>query len=205
MIRTKCPHCGKVLGINDGAAGTVAQCPMCEQKFRVPVPGGKAAGPPPAARSPARPAAKQPLEEFPEVEVDEEAEQARRRPPARPGKRPPRRGEEEEIAELDDDEAEEEEQRPKPKKGSGKKKKKRGRERDQEKAAMILRNRIVGSVGAVGGVALAVVGVAKWLPATIIDPNVSVLGKTAEYMWLAPTIFGALMVLVGVYYIFKTD
>jgi hypothetical protein len=214
MIRTKCPRCGKLLGINDGAAGTVAQCPMCEQKFRVPVPGGKAAGPPAAkspaagaARAPARPPVKRPVEEFPEVEVDEEAEQVRRPPPARAGKRPAPVEEDEEVAELDSEDAEEDqgEERPKPKKGSSKKKRKRGRDLDQEKAAMILRNRIVGSVGAVGGIALAVVGVAKWLPATMIDPQVSVLGKTAEYMWLAPTLFGALMVMVGVYYVFKTD
>jgi hypothetical protein len=211
MIRIKCPHCGKLLGINDTAAGTAALCPACKQKFRVP--GVKAAGAPGAnapaggpAKAPARAPAKPP--DFPAVEVDEEAERARRPPPAaRAGKRPLPAEEEEEVAELDYDDAEtemdEDEDRPRPKKLSPKKKKKRGRDKDSD--AMVLRNRIVGSVGAVGGIVLTLIGVAKWLPDKLTDPERSVLGSAAEYSWLAATIFGALMVMVGVFYIFKTD
>ena len=70
---------------------------------------------------------------------------------------------------------------------------------------MILRNRIVGSIGALGGVALAVIGAAKWLPDSVIDPEKSHFGAMAAYMWLAPTIFGAVMIMVGVFYVFKTD
>jgi hypothetical protein len=145
------------------------------------------------------------VEDFPEVEIDEEAAPPRRPPPAvRSRKRPLRAEDDEEVAELDYDEpAEEEEDRPKPRRGPAKKKKKRGR--DQEEDAMVLRNRIVGSVGAVGGVALVIIGVTKWLPEKLVDPERSVLGSMAEYTWLAPTIFGALMVIVGVYYVFKTD
>jgi hypothetical protein len=209
MIRTKCPSCGKLLGVNDGAAGTVAQCPMCEQKFRVPAvkPGGTPGSRTPAprpAQAPARPPVKQ-EEDFPEVEIDEEAAPTPRRP-TRPVKRPPRPEDEEEVAELDSDDVEvdeEEEERPRRKPLPRKKKKKRGR--DKEEDAMVLRNRIVGSIGAVGGVALTVVGVAKWLPAKLLDPEQSVLGSAAPHMWWAPTIFGVIMVLVGVYYVFKTD
>ena len=210
MIRTKCPHCGKLLGINASAAGTVASCPICKQKFRVP--GAKAAGAPPGkAPAPPRPAAAKPPSSaktrptvFPEVEVDEEASVSRRQPPAAQGRKRPRPPEDdEEVAELDYDENEEED-RPKPKKKPGSKKKKKRRGGD-ETDPMVLRNRITGSVGAVAGLALIAVGAMKYLPDSISDPSVSQLGEAAKYTWLVTITFGALLVIVGVFYVFKTE
>jgi hypothetical protein len=36
MIRVKCPKCEKMLGMDDAKAGTLAGCPACGAKFRVP-------------------------------------------------------------------------------------------------------------------------------------------------------------------------
>src|SRR5262249_49408283 len=38
MIRAKCPKCSQILNLEDSAAGSVASCPHCSQKFRVPSP-----------------------------------------------------------------------------------------------------------------------------------------------------------------------
>ncbi len=36
MIRVKCPKCEKMLGMDDAKAGTLAACPGCGTKFRIP-------------------------------------------------------------------------------------------------------------------------------------------------------------------------
>src|SRR5262249_60733757 len=94
MIRTKCPHCGKLLGVNEAAAGSMALCPMCKQKFRIPgaKPGGaaeaKAPAAAPAKSSPAAPPLKKSpaANELPVVEIDGERRRGKveKRAPAAP-------------------------------------------------------------------------------------------------------------------------
>jgi hypothetical protein len=36
MIYVRCPGCGKRLGLEDSAAGSVGECPECGQQFRIP-------------------------------------------------------------------------------------------------------------------------------------------------------------------------
>jgi Leucine-rich repeat (LRR) protein len=55
MIRAKCPKCTQILSLEDAAAGSVASCPHCGQKFRVPGAKKPAAAEPPKPK-PARPA-----------------------------------------------------------------------------------------------------------------------------------------------------
>ena len=205
MIRTKCPHCGKLLGINDSGAGTAVLCPVCKQKFRVPAgkpaaPGGRnspAAAPRPAPKAP-------PAEEFPDVEVVEEEDRDEPRRPARAPlrkRRPPVEDQDEDVAEVERDEVVDDDDEPRPKRRPGKRKKKRYRK--DETDPMALRNRIVGGIGALGGIALTVIGVTKSLPEKLTDPKRSVLKDFAEYSWYIPTIFGALLFLVGLFYVIK--
>lgn len=47
MPSLKCPHCSRVLRVNETAAGKQIACPACKQKFLAPRPPGAAKGPPP--------------------------------------------------------------------------------------------------------------------------------------------------------------
>lgn len=164
MIRTRCPHCNKLLGIVDSAAGKVTTCPGCKQKFRAP-----AAKPPAAA-------------DFPEVELVEDEEATL----------------DEDVAARDDGDEE-----AAPVRGADrKKKKKKGKAAREDKAAnMAIRNRIMGAVGAAAGLGLMVFGIM----------NQEILNVTAQAKALNPSLetvpriatigFGALLVLVGGYYL----
>jgi hypothetical protein len=162
MIRTRCPHCNKLLGIADSAAGMVTTCPLCKQKFRA------AGASRPAARNPS------PVEEFPEVEVVEEADDV--------------------AARDDDDEA------PAPKTDRAKKKKGKSARTDKT-SGMAMRNRLMGAIGMAGGLFLIVFGIL----------NQEILNATAQAKALNPNLepvprlatigFGAILVLVGAYYL----
>jgi hypothetical protein len=195
MIRTKCPHCGKLLGINDSAAGTVALCPLCKKKFRVPRSNPAV---PPKAKSPASPPAAE-VEEFPYVEVDDEGDGAapKQAAPASPSRKR-RLLAEEDVAQRDepeDDDKAEPEDEPRTRKSARKGKKKK-RDREKESAAMVLRNRIVGAVGALAGFGMLAYGLAvKEIP-QISDR----FGDPGRYVVIG---FGGLMGVVGVYYVFR--
>jgi hypothetical protein len=176
MIRTRCPHCNKLLGIVDSAAGKVTTCPGCKQKFRAPD---------------AKPLA---LEDFPEVELVEEEDAA---PPpnagATPGKRlPPRKADPDDDVAARDDEDDE----GAPVRKADRKKKKKGKP-----ANMAVRNRIMGAVGAAAGLGLVAFGIM----------NQEILDVTAHAKAFNPSLepvpriatigFGALLVLVGGYYL----
>ncbi len=184
MIRTRCPHCNKLLGIVDSAAGKVTTCPGCKQKFRAP------AAKPPAA------------EDFPEVELadDEEEDAPPPKAAAAPAKRlPPRQADPDEDVAARDDEDDEEEA---PVRKADRKKKKKGKAAREDKAAnMVVRNRIMGAVGAAAGLGLMVFGIM----------NQEILNVTAQAKAFNPSLevvpriatigFGALLVLVGGYYL----
>lgn len=51
MPSLKCPHCSRILRVNESAAGKQITCPVCKQKFLVPRPRGAAAGPLPVSNA----------------------------------------------------------------------------------------------------------------------------------------------------------
>ena len=192
MIKTRCPHGQKLLGINDEAVGTIAVCPACKKKFRVPDAKAGAAAKTPASAAikapPSKPPnASAPEDEFPEVEVVEDAELNSTPVQKTPRKRRPARDVEEEAARDEDDVEVEKPAR-----------KKKKRKKKQDNSMMVLRNRIVGAVGALGGAAFIVVGVTKALPQGVFD-------NLGEQIWIAPTAFGGLLVLVGLFYLVKPE
>jgi ssDNA-binding Zn-finger/Zn-ribbon topoisomerase 1 len=174
MIRTRCPKCNKRLGIDDGAEGTIVGCPICKQKFRVPI----SETPRPGVTARSTPAA----EEFPELEVVEEGD-------ATPGP-----DLQEEVAELDVEVDADDGEKPEPKKSTLKKKKKK--KKKDEDGAMAMRNIIVGAVAVLGGIGLAAAGATRTIPQGAID-------QLGEQIWIAPLAFGILLALVGVFYIIK--
>ncbi len=191
MIRTRCPHCNKLLGIVDSAAGKVTTCPGCKQKFRAP--GAQPVAPKAAAPKPP------PAEDFPEVEVVEDVAEVTpvRKAAAAPGKRlPPRKPDpDEDVAARDDGD---EDEAPVRKAERGKKKKGKAAKKS---ANMVLRNRLMGAVGAAGGLFLIAFGIM----------NQEILNVTAQAKALNPSLesvpriatiaFGAILVLVGGYYL----
>jgi hypothetical protein len=192
MIRTKCPHCSKLLGINESAAGTVALCPVCKKKFRVP---GTKANPSSGASGPR--AGSPPAEEdFPELEVVEEGDGVRSKPaPAKGTSRKPSPADEEEVALRDEDEVEvgEHEDGPRPKKGPRKGKKKKA---DEASALMVMRYRIVGAVGALWGFGILAYGLLNEHIPKISDH----FHEPGRYVVIG---FGGLMGVVGLFYVFR--
>src|SRR5437870_4239879 len=91
MIRIKCPKCANPLGIPDAQGGSVASCPKCGQKFRVPTLSAKTSNPsgpnansgPGADRKDERPSAPKPARKqiAPDEDTPEPA-RARRQPAA---------------------------------------------------------------------------------------------------------------------------
>ena len=55
MPSLKCPHCSRILKVNESAAGKQITCPACKQKFLAPRPPGAAGPPPPPVGSADRP------------------------------------------------------------------------------------------------------------------------------------------------------
>jgi len=190
MIRTRCPHCNKLLGIVDSAAGMVTTCPGCKQKFRAPA--AKAGTPPTAAPKPPSP------EDFPEVELVEDGGEEvapPRKAAAAPGQRlPPRQADPDEGVAARDDEDE----APTRKADRTKKKKIKGA---KDRAGMAWRNRLMGAVGAAAGLFLIAFGMM----------NQEILNVTAQAKAFNPSLeavsrfatigFGAILVLVGGYYL----
>lgn len=189
MIRTRCPHCNKLLGVVDSAAGMITTCPGCKQKFRAP--GAKAAAPPTA---PPQPPA---TEDFPEVElVEDGAEVVPPRKAATPGKRPPPRkaAPDADVAARDD-----EGEAPARKGDRGQKKGKRAKA--EQKAGRAWRNRLMGAVGVAAGLFLI------WFGMT----HPEILNVTAQAKAFNPSLeavprfvtigFGVILVLVGGFYL----
>jgi hypothetical protein len=77
MIRTRCPKCEKLLGLDDSAAGKTGRCPLCKATFPVP-----AEEPPVVELAPAS------VEEVPDAEwVEEPAKRREETPDRRPMRR----------------------------------------------------------------------------------------------------------------------
>jgi hypothetical protein len=80
MIRTRCPHCDKPLGVPDERAGLLVLCPGCKQKLRAPkidTGPSRAEGitvkkpeemAPPAARRRPKPVEEEPIDELEVIE-----------------------------------------------------------------------------------------------------------------------------------------
>jgi phage FluMu protein Com len=77
MLRTRCPHCNKLLGLDETKPVRVIVCPVCKEKFPFPK-GETAPAAPTATRTPAKPAAPAKKAELSDYEVVEDDE-----PPAR--------------------------------------------------------------------------------------------------------------------------
>jgi hypothetical protein len=134
------------------------------------------------------------VEDFPEVEVVEEVAEDPRPVPPRNASRP-RPTDEDDVAEVDDAVEVDADEQPQRKKVSGKKTK-RQKKQDAD-ALMAIRNRIVGAIGLLGGVAICAIGATKSLPEPVFD-------RLGDQIWLAPSIFGALMAVVGAYYLISS-
>ena len=178
MMRTRCPHCSKLLGINESAAGTVALCPVCKKKFRVPAAAASAA------------------EGFPEVELVEEGDAIASPAPSKgPARKPRPPGDEAEVVLRDDeaaDEAVDEEDEPRPKKGPRKGKKKR----DEVSALMVLRYRIVGAVA-------ALIGFGIMAYSLFIKDLKNFTDQFGDTGWYVAAGFGGLLGLVGLFYVVR--
>jgi hypothetical protein len=168
------------LGINDSAAGTVALCPLCKQKFKVPAQqvGAKASA----------------EDEFPVVEVVEDVEEEESKPAPRKPALAKQRPAEDDVALRDDDgEVTESDDEDRPKKSSKKKKNKRS---DADDSSKVMMDRIRGAVAVVLGIAFVIIGVAKLMPQRVFD-------NLGEQIWIAPTAFGGICIAAGIYYLVK--
>jgi hypothetical protein len=175
-----------LLGVGESAIGTMVQCPQCKHRFRVPQTNANPTPNKPAGAPPKSASATEEL--IVEVELDEDPGKPEPSAKTSPAAKKPVRAElddEEEVAERDDSADEDEEEKPQ-------KKQKKGSSR-QEAHSMVVRNRIMGAVGILGGIALVV-----W-EYTVGIGNIDRIPGGHEGLM----VIGGLTALVGVLYIFK--
>jgi phage FluMu protein Com len=184
MIRVRCPKCGKLLGLDDSAAGAMGQCPACEETFRIPPAGTDESKLPPASSRPA---------------------------PAGPTVLEPADEDDEEIADAQAAEDEVEWGRDAPR--ERKKKRKRRRRQPDMPTPGYLEGREdpeLGPLGSVGnlkriaGFVLVAIGILSICGGWATSMS-EAAGKTGSAGICTGIVFGAMFLIAGIFMIFQSD